>query len=272
MAPNRDSPTLAPPRISAIKFRQLLQSKNSPATAESSAIYSSLVNNGVDVSFALAQFRVESQYGTAGYAKETGSWGNMLWDANLCKHATGKITKTTSDGSKYTYATYDDYVDAVEDYSNYLHWYISQYSLTTLYGATARWIGKVPGSQYHLTYVDTIVNDMTDYEYDPGEFFEVGDKMIYGGDAFDRKTGQIVQKYPVVKDKTVLYKGTDGTVLKTYQGATSNGTTVPHAWFLGPVQGSWTWGIICIGTSWADPDATWCYIKNPDKTKVITLK
>lgn len=269
MAPNRDSLTLAAPRISAIKFRELLASKKSPSTAESTAVYANLVNNGIDVSFALAQFRVESQYGTAGFAKDTGSWGNMLWDKNLCLHAKPigsnilpYITKTTSSGAKYTYATYISYVDAVEDYSNYLHWYINQYNLTTIYGATARWIGKVPGSQFHITYVDTIVNDMTDYEYDPGDFYEVGDKMIYGGPAFDRATGRIVQKYPVVENKTVLYKGTDGTILKTYAGPTSD------AWFLGPVQGSWTWGVICIGTSWADPDVTWCYIKNPDKTKV----
>jgi hypothetical protein len=272
MAPNRDSPTLALPRISAIKFRQLLVSKNSPAVPESSAVYASLVNNGVDVSFALAQFRVESQYGTAGFAKSTGSWGNMLWDANLCKHAkpigtatVPYVTKTTSSGATYTYATYTSYVDAVEDYSNYLHWYISQYGLTTIYGATARWIGKVPGSEFNLTYVDTVINDMTKYEYDPGDFYEVGDKMIYAGPSFDRLTGKLVQKYPVVEGSTVLYKGTDGTVLKTYQGTSGN------AWFLGPVQGSWTWGAIIIGTSWADADATIVYIKNPDKNKVINI-
>lgn len=271
MVPSYNSPTLALPRISAIKFRELLQTKNSPAVAESTAVYASLVNNGVDVSFALAQFRVESQYGTAGYAKETGSWGNMLWDANLCLHAkpigtntVPYITKITSSGAKYTYATYTTYVDAVEDYSNYLHWYITKYGLTTIYGATARWIGKTPGSAGHLSYLETVIADMTRYEYDPGTFYEVGDKMIYGGDAFDRDTGKIVQKYPVNYDDT-LYKGTDGTILKTYKG------TSGKAWYLGLVQGSKAWGMVCIGTSVADPDATWCYIKDIDPVKIINV-
>ena len=271
-APNYNSLTLDLPRISAIKFRQFLASKNSPATPDSSAIYANLVNNGVEVSFALAQFRVESQYGTAGYAAETGSWGNMLYDVNLTTHAKpidGRtvpyVTKTTSSGAKYTYATYTNYIDAVEDYSNYLHWYKSHYGFDTIYEATARWIAKVPGSTFHLTYIDAIISDMTKYEYDPGTFYEVGDKMIYGGPAFDRDTGKIVQKYPVVQGKTVLYKGTDGTVLKTYQGPTGN------AWYLGLVQGSKTWGMICIGTSAADPDATWCYIKNIDPTKIVNV-
>lgn len=263
MAPNYDSLTLAPPRLSAIKFRELLLTKNSPAVPESTAIYASLVNNGVDVSFALAQFRVESQYGTAGFAKETGSWGNMLWDKNLTLLATGKVTKYVG-GSPYTYAVYDNYVDAVEDYSRYLHWYITKYGFDTLFEATARWIGKTPGSSGHLNYIDTIIADMTRYEYNPGTFYEVGDKMIYGGDQFDRNAGKLTQKYPITNGMT-LYKGTDGTVLKTYKGTPGN------AWFLGPVQNSWEWGMVCIGTSVADPDATWCYIKNVDKNKIVKV-
>lgn len=259
MAPNRYSPTLAAPRITAIKFRELLLSKNSPATTDSSAVYSSLANNGVDVSFALAQFRVESQYGTAGYAKDTGSWGNMLYDSSLTVRASGHMTF-----GSYTYATYSNYVDAVEDYSNYIHWYITKYGLTTIYEATARWIGKTPGSPYHLTYVDAIVSDMTAYEYAPGTFYEVGDFMVYAGPALDRATGKLVQKYPVQTGDT-LYKGTDGTVLKTYQG------TSGLAWWLGPVQGSWSWGALFIGTSAADPDATLVYIKNPSKAKIVNV-
>jgi hypothetical protein len=40
---------------------------------------------------------------------------------------------------------------------------------------------------------------------------------------------------------------------------------------LGPVNGSWEWGVIGIGTSSADADITWVYIKKPDKTKVKTV-
>jgi hypothetical protein len=185
----------------------------------------------------------------------------MLYDANLTILAAGMYAP----GNGYTYAKYNNYVNAITDYCRYIHWYKDQYGLDTIYEATARWTGKTPGSAWHLSYIDTIINDMTDYEYDPGDFFEVGDRMIYAGPAFDRSTGRIMQKYPVVENVTVLYKGTDGTVLKTYQGASG------LAWWLGPVQGSWTWGALFIGTSWADPDATVVYIKNPDPTKVKTI-
>ena len=61
------------------------------------------------------------------------------------------------------------------------------------------------------------------------------------------------------------YRGTDGTPLKKYQGSPGD------AWYLGLVQNDPAWGMICIGTSVADPDATWCYIKNVDKNKIITI-
>lgn len=258
MAPSRDSLTHTAPRITQDKFASLLKAKNSPAYDEAHAIYDELVLQNVDPSFMLAQYRVESQMGTAGWAVQTQSIGNMLWDANLCLNAVGQFAATNG----YTYAKYLNQLSATKDYCNYLAWYRDHYGLTTIYGATARWIGKTPGSQFHLIYLDTIINDMTKFEFEPGDFYEVGDRMIYGGPSFDKTTGRIVQKYPVVEGKTILYKGTDGTVLKTYQGPSSD------AWFLGPVQGSWSWGVICIGTPYADKDVTWCYIKSPDKTKV----
>lgn len=261
MIPTQDSLTLAPPRITKARFKQLLQTKNSPAVPESDAVYDILVAQGVDVSFALAQFRVESQYGTAGYAKITGSWGNMLHDDHLTTHEDG--TYTPSNG--YTYATYANYVDAITDYCTYIHWYKDQYNLDTIYEATARWIGKVPGSSGHISYVTIIVNDMIEYEYPQGGY-ESEDEMIYFGAAFDRAVGRIVQKYPVTSGLT-LYRGTnDSFVLKKYSGKDG------LAWWLGFVNGGTAWGAIVIGTSSADPDATIVYIKNPDPNKIVTIK
>jgi hypothetical protein len=266
--PTKDSPTLAAPRITAARFKQLLQTKNSPSVSDSDRVYQRLVEQDVDVSFALAQFRVESQYGTAGYAKETGSWGNMLWDKNLTLLASGKVTKVTSSGT-YTYATYLNYENAILDYCRYIHWYISQYDLLTIYDATGRWIGHT-GDAGHLAYVQNIINDMINYEYPAGTFYEVGDKMVYTGKYIDRTTGRLLAKYPV-KDGTEVFKGTDGTVLKNVDwgnDANGNPILVKDAWFLGPVQGSWAWGTILLGTSLADINGTEVYIKNPDQSKV----
>lgn len=266
ITPNQNSPTLAAPRITKARFKQLLQTKNSPAVPESDAVYDILVAQGVDVSFALAQFRVESQYGTAGYAKVTGSWGNMLWDPNLTLLASGKYKP----GNGYTYATYDNYVNAITDYCRYIHWYIDEYGLDTIYEATARWIGKDQGSSGHISYVTTIINDMIEYEF-PNGGFQTGDKMIYFGDAFDRATGRIVQKYPVPYG-TSLYKGTAVDefgnpleFLKKYSGTSGN------AWWLGFINGGKDWGAVVIGTTLADPDATVVYIRKPDPNKIVKL-
>lgn len=258
--PSPQSPTLAPPRITAARFKQLLMSKNSPAVRESDAIYAFLVAQKVDPSFALAQFRVESQYATEGYAAISGSWGNMLYDSALTTHNVG----TYSPGNGYTYAAYATFLSAVIDYCVYIHEYIDVYGLKTIYGTTARWIGKVPGSPGHLNYVNTIITDMIYYEYPSGTPIETGDKMIYAGPAFDRSTGKVTQKYPVTAGMA-LYRGTNGDFLKSYTGTPGN------AWWLGFVNGSTEWGALFIGTSLADSDATLVYIKNPVKSKIINV-
>jgi len=260
--PNKDSLTLALPRISAPRFKELLKTKNSPAVVESDEVFEILIAQSVDPSFALAQFRVESQYGTAGFAEETGSWGNMLHDPNLTKLESGILTKIV-DGRTYVYATYQHYKDAITDYCRYLHWYKDKYGLDTIYEATARWIGRTPGSSGHLNYVNVIVSDMIEYEYPQGGY-ESGDKLIYFGEAFDRTTGKIGQKYPVTYGLE-LYRGTDGDLLKKYTGTAGN------AWWLGLVNGNASWGAIVIGTSSADADATVVYIKNPDVSKVVNV-
>ncbi len=266
--PNPTWPTHNTPRITKTKFISILKSKDSPAVAEASAVFDVLVAQGVDPSFALAQFRVESQYGTAGYAKETGSWGNMLYDRNLTILSGPPVTKTTSSGAKYTYATYDNYVDAVTDYCRYLAWYRDEYGLEDIYGATARWLGREPGSTGHENYVSIIISDMILYEHPEGSFYESGDKMIYAGQSIGvtngKLNGQLKLRYPINYGDS-LYRGTNGDFLKKFTG--TSGT----AWFLGPVNGSWDWGAIIIGTSVADPNGTVVYIKNPDQTKVVKV-
>jgi hypothetical protein len=240
----------------------LLKSKNSPAVPEASLIYDQFVAGGVDPTFALSQFRVESQFGTSGYAKTTGSWGNMLWDANLTVLATGKY----SPGNGYTYATYDNYKNATLDYIRYLDWYRDHYGYWDIYRATARWIGKTPGSTGHLSYVSIIVDDMISWVFPEGTFYETGDKMIYAtneeGIAFSN--GAIRQKYPITYGMP-LYRGTNGDLLKNYSGTAGN------AWFLGLVNGSKDWGVILIKTSSADSNGTLVYIKNIDTTKIVNV-
>jgi hypothetical protein len=268
--PTPQSPTLAAPRISLTKFTELLKSKNSPAVAEAPIVFNRLVEQGVDVSFALAQFRVESQYGTAGFAAETGSWGNMLWDRSLTILASGTLVKPVrlSDGTtrNYTYATYNNYLDAITDYARYIHWYITQYGLTTIYGATGRWIGHT-GDAGHLAYVQNIINDMILYEYNPSTFQETGDKMISVSKYFDFTTGKFKATYPLNDGQTV-YLGTNGNELKKLDFD----TPTRDAWFLGEVNNSWEWGVVLIKPNTlnplADTKGSAVYIKNPDPNKV----
>lgn len=258
----RDSPTHDAPRITKARFIEILKRKNSPLLPEASPVYDLLVARGVEPAFALAQFRVESQYGTAGHAKVTGSIGNMLWDANLTTHASGKYAP----GNGYTYAKYSNYIDAATDYATYLDWYRDRYGLDTIYEATARWLGRTPGSSGHLSYVGYILTDIIEYQYPPGTFFEAGDRMIYSQGSFDRATGRLTRKYLVEDDKTRLYAGTnEASYLKTFNG------TSGYAWYLGPVQGNMSWGAVLIGTSLADPKGTWLYIKNVDPNKIKTV-
>lgn len=261
--PNPQSPTHDAPRITKARFTQLLKSKDSPMVPEASAVYDVLISEGVEPAFALAQFRVESQYGTAGHAKVTGSIGNMLYDSNLTILASGQYAP----GNGYTYAKYNNYVDAAKDYCRYLHWYRDRYGLDTIYEATARWLGKTPGSSGHTSYVNIIIADMVEYQYPNGAFYEAGDKMIYTAGNFDRTTGRLRTKYPVVNGVTKLYRGTNGDFLKTFS-ATGDKGDVSYAWYMGDVQGSPKWGAVLIGTSLADPKGTWVFIQNIDTSKI----
>ena len=262
------SPTHAEPRISAARFKALLKTKNSPAVPESDGIYDILEAEGVDPSFALAQFRVESQYGTSGIAKVTGSWGNMLYDSDL----TILSGDPYAPGNGYTYATYNSYHEAITDYCRYLAWYESEYGLDTIYEATWRWLGpgKPIGNPGHLSYVSTVVNDMIEYEYPEGTFYDTGDQMIYAGGSIGvtegKLNGTLKRRYPVIRGVTRLYKGpSEAMYHKTFDGTTGS------AWYLGEMNGSNAWGAVIIGIKNLDPNGSIVFIKDIDPAKIITV-
>jgi hypothetical protein len=260
--PSYESPTHALPRITFTKFESLLASKNSPATDEAAMIWEILLINNVDPSFALAHFRVESQYGTSGFAIETGSWGNMLYDPSLTTHS-GTPQKEVVGGHTYVYATYDNYGDAVTDYCNYLAWYRDEYGLDTIYEATGRWLGlNRTGDSGHINYVNIIINDMILYEFKEGEFYETGDRMIVPGVNFNNTTGTVTKRI-FVKRGTTLYRGTNGDRLKELSPAT--GLAGLDLRFMGLVQGSKDWGMVYVVSSGV---GQWVYIQNPDLSTV----
>lgn len=67
----------SPPRIPLATFARVLDAAHSPATPEASACYTAVTAYGLDPAIALAFFRHESSYGTAGIARQTKNWGNL---------------------------------------------------------------------------------------------------------------------------------------------------------------------------------------------------
>lgn len=68
---------LAPPRVSRAGFCAILSAAASPAAGEGGACYDAFLSYGLDPAIALAFFRHESTYGTAGVARRTRNWGNL---------------------------------------------------------------------------------------------------------------------------------------------------------------------------------------------------
>lgn len=266
--------TLRPARITHDRFKQILSEQKSPALPYVDHIWTVLIDQGVDPSFALAHFQVESLYGKAGHAKVTHSWGNILWDAAWTPNA-----PKYAPGNGYTYAVYDNFGASIVDYAAY----VNRYAVTadaryggitdTIDEATARWTGAGSLTDAgHLRYVSIMLNNInTYYEYVPNTFVEVGDKMIQVGSA-DVKTST---RYPV-KNGTALYRGTNGDLLKYASFGNGSPSTVGLCRFLGPVgqpwsDKTWAWGAVIVGTSTggSDPLGNIVYIQNPDPKKVV---
>ena len=265
-----DDLTLRSPRINYERFRDILARKPSPALSEAKPIWDLLIAGGVDPSFALGQFLVESIYGTAGHAKVTKSWGNILWDA-----AWTPTRDKYAPGNGYTYAKYPNWTEGAEDYVAYVRRYAE--TVDNRYGGvtdtidecTARWVGDPLDSEEHKRYVSVLLSAINDdYEHVPNSFVDVGDRMIYAGKAGITSKA----RYPL-KNGTAAYRGTDGTLLKYVSFGDGSSTLVTDVRFLGPVGQPWTdttwaWGAFVFGTSAADPQGTIAYIKNPDPKKV----
>ena len=80
----------------------------------------------------------------------------------------------------------------------------------------------------------------------------------------DKATGAPLKRYPIT-DGTPLYRGTDGSLLKYYDGPTGN------ALFFGPVQATWKdgkapWGAVRI---FVNGVSRIVYIKNLTKAKEV---
>lgn len=267
--------TLRPPRIDFNRFLQILIERSSPARPEALAIWELLTGGGVDPSFALGQFHVESLMGKSGHAKATHSWGNMLWDASLTPDRA-----KYAPGNGYTYAAYPSWTEGVRDYVKYVQHYsttiVRKYSDTfcdTIAEHCERWQGDAQPENADSNYVNIILHEMNDiYEYVPGVYIPAGDSMI----DIDPSAVTTSKRYPV-KNGTVLYRGTDGDVLKTAAFGTRlpDGSAGGMCRFLGPVgatakwsDATWKWAAVVVNVLGLGTRVV--YIKDPVKAKVVS--
>ncbi len=267
--------TLRPPRITFERFLEILKDRASPARFEAPTIWTLLIEGGVDPSFALGQFHVESLMGKSGHATVTHSWGNMLWDASLTP-----TRAKYSPGNGYTYASYPNWSEGVRDYVKYVNHYsttiVRKYSETycdTIAEHCERWQGDAAPDNASSSYVNIILHEMNDiYDYVPGVYVPAGDLMI----AIDESTVTTNKRYPV-KNGTLLYRGAGGDVLKSANFGTKlpDGSLGGLCRFLGPVGATvkwddavWKWAAIIVGIKDVGPRVV--YIKDPVKAKVTS--
>lgn len=154
--PHASDRIMAGPTLTEASFVDRLRAVGSPALAEGSEIYQTLMAAGVNPAFALGTFHAESHSGTRGYAVTTLNWGNILyysWEA-----AYGAVPY--SPGNGYTYAQYPSWLASVRAYAHLLTRYDAG-GYTTVSSASAHWLGTVEGSKRHLTYLGNITSVMS---------------------------------------------------------------------------------------------------------------
>jgi hypothetical protein len=258
--------TLRPPRIALEWFADILDDHGSPARGEAAPIWDLLIAGGVDPSFALGQFHVESLMGKSGYAAITRSWGNMYYDGQWTSTA-GKYRP----GNGATYAAYPTWRAGVVDYVAYLQRYATTVDVRyggvtdTIDKATARWVGDPLDSPEHERYVRVLLSQIND-EYEAGlGFVEVGDAVI----SVDLSNITTSKRY-FVPNGTELCRGTDGDVIKLASFAGTGGLCR----FLGPVGAKWTdtvwpWGAVIVGIK--DVGLRVVYIANPKPALVTSV-
>lgn len=180
--------THAPPRITELTFADALTETKAHSfirPEEIDTIWKTFLQYGVDPSFALGQFWTESLFGTAGWNvwadPRLFSWGNILWENTFVADVAGVNKYAASNGFNYT--RYPTWTTGVVDYCMLLNKYASSSpdsrygDTTTIYGATAKWMAKTPGSDEHIRYLDVVLGRMNKYDSRPP--FE-GEMAIYG--------------------------------------------------------------------------------------------
>lgn len=263
-------PTHAAPRITELTLANALTETKArvfQGAEEHETIWTTLLQYGVDPSFALGQFWTESLYGTAGWniwsEPPMRSWGNVLYVNSHLHDRSGVTAYKASNG--FTYTAYPDWTTGVEDYCMLLADYAKnhddrRYGDTALvYGASAKWMAKVPGSEEHLRYLDVVLGRMN--RYDARTPFE-GDMAIYG-------TGitYTTNKRYAVKTGDRWYLKPGGAVSYTFKADGSG-------YFLGQVNGT-SWLAIRVMTARLSSDgkarAVIGYLANFDPKRVTAV-
>src|SRR5262245_28350113 len=152
MAITRQSPLFAPPSIGEKRFVVRLREGKSPAADEGATIYRRMVNNGFDPLIALGQFQAESGMGTAGHAKTTLNWGNILfypWTAEL-----GAVEFEPGNG--YHYSQFPSWTVGARAYIRLMKSYEKR-DFDTVEKMAAHWLGDKPGPERTNRYVDNIL-------------------------------------------------------------------------------------------------------------------
>lgn len=284
--------TLREPRIEYDKFRSVLRVRRSPAFGQAEAIWEHFLSEGVDPSFALGQFLVESNYGTAGWAEKTKSWGNMTWDRFNLPQEGYHLEPPATNG--FDYIAFDTWLDGAEEYTRWLQRYATtkdpRYGegfSDTIDKATARWAGKPLDSEAHLSYVSVLVNAMNTYEYAPNEFRQQGDIMIFPDPNNLPATPWLLR----VQNGTPLYAGTaedpaEAPVIKLASFGEGKPSEFGDCRFFGPAgqrwsDADWQWGTVLVvireRRNPANPDSPFikvprmCYVANPRRSALIRL-
>mgnify|MGYP000875210238 CR=1 FL=1 len=136
-----DLTLLSAPRISAPLFAAILTRNHSPAAAEAAELALIPDGYGLDRAIALAFFRHESRYGTAGVATHTRGWGNLRpasWQARRA----GIYTSPESG----QFALYTTWANSLRDWCELLRRFYVPAGLTTVYAVTPRYAPSGDGN------------------------------------------------------------------------------------------------------------------------------
>ncbi|MBA3875561.1 MAG: hypothetical protein C0498_01270 [Anaerolinea sp.] len=141
--------------ITAAQFGAFLRAKGSPAASEAAAIFTAL--GAVDPSVALGQFGAESSFGTAGYAKTTRNWGNIVISRPALPHWTRAFGGTPWKAPNgRTYAKFATWRNGARAYAALLSTYRVRGWASSIEAMSRKWLGGV-GTGY-ITNIVRIAN------------------------------------------------------------------------------------------------------------------